>query len=64
MPIRTFGLKDKLDFGKIHNGSTVEHVLEVHPGYIEWCDEKLEWFQLKDDAKEALDQVKKNSESS
>ena len=49
-----FGLNSKLTFGK-HQGKLVKDVIESNASYILWCIESIQWFELDEEADDALD---------
>lgn len=48
------GLKSKFTFGT-HKGETVAEVIKSDPGYIEWCLDGVEGFEMDVDASTALE---------
>lgn len=44
---RTFYLDTVLTFGK-HKGKSIEEILRVDRGYLNWCKENLPWFDYSD----------------
>ncbi len=43
----------KIQFG-VHKGKTIKQMLEEKPDYIRWCFENIDWFDLSQEAYEAL----------
>lgn len=42
---RTYRLKDALPFGQ-YKGNTIDDVLSDDPGYLDWCLQNVEGFDL------------------
>lgn len=46
-------LDSEFDFGK-YNGQTISQVFESNPGYIDWCLENVDFFELCEETIESL----------
>ena len=49
-----FNLNTRLNFGK-YRDELLSTVIRKDPGYVEWCLENLDWFEISDGAERELD---------
>ena len=50
-----FKLDTVVDFGKTHKGKSIQEIIKSDPDWVAWAAEKIEWFELDEEAIEAVD---------
>lgn len=53
---KVYGLHNRIDFGRKHNGRLIKDLIEEDPDYLLYCVDHLPFFSLTRDAEQLLDQ--------